>query len=302
MTPRHSPRSLRHEYQEYVEREVEDYKNSVSTPFLHSIANEAARALDENAQLGMREVLLADEVDRIIARRLRLPSYGTWRRRRLKNANELRRPEHWGLRPDTPLRQALSAHASSAPVLVAGPRLEGSALYLAANGCEVTAVESEVAVVNRVLRAAQDAGLTEKVRGFVADLVSWTPDGPLAAVICTPAAFAGLSPVRTRGGVQAAAAGDDGWRRAPDRDADRRAGGADGGGASVALRRLGDLAGPGAGGIADVRGEEGGGVGEQEGGRRDARGSCTSPVILRRKSPDHRPPPFPACTDPPVSN
>ena len=36
-----------------------------------------------------------------------------------------------------------------AQVLVAGPRLEGSALYLAANGCEVTAVESEVSVVNR---------------------------------------------------------------------------------------------------------------------------------------------------------
>jgi hypothetical protein len=194
MTPRHSPRSLRQEYQEYVEREVEDYKNSVSTTFLHSIANEAARALDEGAQLGMREVLLADEVDSIIAKRLRLPSYETWRRRRIKNANELRRPEHWGLRPDTPLRQAIPRGASSAPVLIAGPRLEGSALYLAANGCEVTAVEPEVAVVNRVLRAAQDAGLTEKVRGFVADLVSWTPDGPLAAVICTPAAFAGLSP------------------------------------------------------------------------------------------------------------
>lgn len=193
MAPRHTPRSPRHEFQQYVEREVEDYKNSVSTVFLHSIANEAARALDENAQLGMREVLLADEVDRIIARRLRLPTYETWRRRRLKTANELRRPEHWGLRPDTPLSQAIPPLRSMAPVLVAGARVEGSTLYLAANGCEVTAVEPEVAVVNRVLRAAQAAGLTEKVRGFVADLVSWTPDGPLAAVICTPAAFAGLS-------------------------------------------------------------------------------------------------------------
>ncbi len=193
MPPRNSPRSLRHEYQQYVEREVEDYKNSVSTVFLHSIAAEAARTLDESAQLGMREVLLADEVDRIIARRLRLPSYETWRRRREKNANELRRPEHWGLRPDTPLSQAIPAPTTSAQVLVAGARVEGSALYLAANGCEVTAIEPEVAVVNRVLRAARDAGLTEKVRGFAADLVSFTPDGPLAAVICTPAAFAGLS-------------------------------------------------------------------------------------------------------------
>jgi hypothetical protein len=190
---RSSPRSLRAEYNLYVEREVEDYKNSVSTVFLHSIATEAARTLDEGAQLGMREVLLADEVDRIIAKRLRLPSYETWRRRRMKNANELRRPEHWGLRPDTPLTRAIPRQASMAQVLVAGPRLEGSALYLAANGCEVTAVESEVSVVNSVLRAAHDAGLTEKVRGFVADLVSFTPDGPLAAVVCTPAAFAGLS-------------------------------------------------------------------------------------------------------------
>ena len=193
MASRSSPQSLRAEYRMYVEREIEDYKESLSRAYLHTIAAEAARTLEEGAQLGMREVLLADEVDRIIAKRLRLPSYETWRRRRLKNANELRRPEHWGLRPDTPLKGAIPAWASSASVLVAGPRVEGSALYLAANGCEVTAVEPEVAVVNRVLRAAQDAGLTEKLRGFVADLVSFTPDGPLAAVVCTPAAFAGLS-------------------------------------------------------------------------------------------------------------
>ncbi len=170
MAPRQSPRSLRAEYQVYVEREIEDYKNSVSTVFLHNIAAEAARALDEGFQLGMREVMLADEVDRIIAKRLRLP-------------------------PDTPLAQAITPGMSAASVLVAGPRVEGSALYLAANGCEVTAVESEVAVVNRVLRAAQESGLTEKLRGFVADLVSYTPDGPLAAVVCTPAAFAGLSSI-----------------------------------------------------------------------------------------------------------
>lgn len=194
MSSRLSTRSLRHEYQNYVEREVEDYKISVPTSVLHGIATEAARTLDEGAQIGMREVLLADEVDRIITARLRIPSYETWRRRREKNANELRKPEHWGLRPDTPLARAIPPiHGMSPSVLVAGARVEGSALYLAANGCEVTAIEPEVAVVNRVLRAARDAGLTEKVRGFAADLVSFTPDGPLAAVICTPAAFAGLS-------------------------------------------------------------------------------------------------------------
>ncbi len=195
MPSRHAKGSLRHEYQQYVEREIEDYKISVPTSVLHGIAGEAARALDEGAQLGMREVLLADEVDRIIAARLRIPTYETWRRRREKNANELRKPEHWGLRPDTPLTRAIPKVTGNAPqVVVAGARLEGSALYLAANGCEVTAIEPEAAVVNRVLRAARDAGLTERLRGFAADLISFTPEGPLAAVICTPAAFAGLSP------------------------------------------------------------------------------------------------------------
>ncbi|MBX7117868.1 MAG: hypothetical protein K1X31_02590 [Gemmatimonadaceae bacterium] len=193
MAIRRSARSLRQEYQQYVEREVEDYKVSVPASVLYGIAAEAARILDEAPQLGMREVLLSDEVDRIIGARLRIPSFETWRRRREKNANELRRPEHWGLRHDTPLAQAIPHGGPTPAVVVAGARLEGSALYLAANGCEVTAIEPEQAVVNRVLRAAQDAGLTERLRGFAADLVSYTPDGPLAAVICTPAAFAGLS-------------------------------------------------------------------------------------------------------------
>ncbi|MBM3884408.1 MAG: hypothetical protein FJ361_01005 [Gemmatimonadetes bacterium] len=189
------PQSLRQEYLRYVEREVEDYKSSVSREFLYGIAAEAARTLDEGAQLGMREVMLADEVDKIIARRLRLPTFVTWRRRRERNASELQRPEHWGLRPDTPLTHALPMTRQTSSVLVAGARIEGSALYLAANGCEVTAIEPEVAVVNRVLLMARDNGLTEKVRGFAADLVSFTPDGPLGAVICTPAAFAGLSTI-----------------------------------------------------------------------------------------------------------
>jgi len=39
------PRSLRHEYQLYVEREIEDYKNSVSRSYLMGVADEAMRQL-----------------------------------------------------------------------------------------------------------------------------------------------------------------------------------------------------------------------------------------------------------------
>ena len=49
--------------------------NSVSTPFLHSIATEAARTLDEGTQLGMREVMLADD-----RRSWQMGPNGDWRR------------------------------------------------------------------------------------------------------------------------------------------------------------------------------------------------------------------------------
>lgn len=186
-------RSLRHEYELYVEREVEAYKESVTRTQLLSVADAAQSNLEGELQLGMRDVLLAAEVDRIIARRLKVPSYDTWRRRRLKNASEPKRPEYWGLRSDTPLTHALNTASLSASVVVSGARVQGSALYLAANGCNVTAIEPEADVVERVLDAAQAAGLQARVRGLTTDLSAWAPDGPLAAVICTPAAFSGLS-------------------------------------------------------------------------------------------------------------
>jgi hypothetical protein len=188
-----APHSLRHEYEIYVDREVEAYKESVSRQHLCGIADSAQSTLEGELQLGLRDVLLAAEVDRLIAKRLKIPSFGTWRRRRLKNASQPKRPEYWGLRPDTPLAYAINSASPDARVIVSGARVQGSALYLAANGCQVTAIEPEEDVVERVLSAAADAGLTSRVRGLATELSTWNPEGPLAAVICTPAAFAGLS-------------------------------------------------------------------------------------------------------------
>lgn len=194
MTSR-GPTSLRHEYTIYLDREIEAYKESVSRQHLCGIADFAQNALEGELQLGMRDVLLAAEVDRIIAKRLKIPTFETWRRRRVKNASEPKRPEYWGLRSDTPLVQAINSASLHSRVVVSGARVQGSALYLAANGCQVTAIEPEQDVVERVLSAAHDAGLQSRVRGCTTELREWSPDGPLAAVICTPAAFAGLSEI-----------------------------------------------------------------------------------------------------------
>ncbi len=192
-SPITSPRSLQHEYSLYIEREIEDYKDSVSRSALLKIGDEAVKALQAGDQFGLTELLVWQEVDRIITRRLRLPAFSTWRRRRLKDLEEYRKPEHWGIDPDAALVRALRDSADR-HVLVAGAQGAGPAMYLAARGCAVTAVEPEADAVERVLQAAEAAGFGGRVRSLCGDLDAWRPDVELHAVVCSPAALARLSP------------------------------------------------------------------------------------------------------------
>jgi hypothetical protein len=184
-------RSLKHEYELFVEREIENYKESVPRSVLLSIGDDAVRALAEQQQFALTELLLVDEVDKIIFKRLRLPAYTTWRKR-IRLLEEMRRPEHWGLRADDIVVRAAQSVSASSRVLVAGTQVETPALYLAANGCDVTAL-ADREVVQRVLDAAEEVGLGERVHASAMALDSFTPQHTLTAVIYSPAAFAGLS-------------------------------------------------------------------------------------------------------------
>ena len=186
-------RSLKHEYELFVEREVENYKDAVPRSVILSIGDEAAAALCAQPQLALTELMLCGEVDRLIAGRLGLPSFRVWRRRHLKALDQYRRPEHWGIRPDAPLVTAIEPAAQS-HVLLAGSVAPGPALYLAAHGCAVTAVEDRFDAIDRVMSAAEAAGLTRRVRGYVSDFASWVPDAPLDAVVYSPSALEGLDP------------------------------------------------------------------------------------------------------------
>lgn len=185
-------RSLKYEYELYVEREIEDYKDSIPRSAILSIGDEAVARLRVQEQVAFDELVLWHEVDRIITKRLRLPSFATWKKRRLKRLAEYRRPEHWGMQPDAPLVRAITAGTES-HVLVTGSRVPESTLYLAANGCTVTAVGHEPDVVERVMIQAEAVGLARKVTACLSPLSEWSPDGPLTAVVCSPAAFDGLS-------------------------------------------------------------------------------------------------------------
>lgn len=190
--PQHAPRSLRHEYELFVETEIENYKESIPRSALLKIGDEAVSALRSMEQFAMDELLLCEEVDRIIRKRLRVPAYATWRRKRVKAMEEYRRPEHWGLRPDGILAREVHPPAESR-VLVAGGGVESAALYLAAHGCDVTALDTEASALERVMTAAHVAGLTDRIDGQTTGLSEWQPESQLSAVVCSPSAFAGLS-------------------------------------------------------------------------------------------------------------
>jgi hypothetical protein len=189
----HRPiRSLQHEYERYVEQEIEAYKESVPRSVLLGIGDEAVASLAKAEQFTLTELIVWEEVDRIIARRLRLPSATTWRRRRLKAIEELRRPERWGMSAKHPLVRGVK-DATEGTALVAGAVDESPTLYLAANGCRVTAIDEEPEAVDRVMHAALRAGLTDRIDARVGGLESWSPDSPLFAVIVSDAALATLT-------------------------------------------------------------------------------------------------------------
>lgn len=216
------PRSLRYEYELFVEQEIERYKESLPRHALLRIGDEAVSTLASDQQLGLTEVLLCAEVDRIIRDRCRIPTYRTWCRRRLRALQDFRRPERWGLHPNGGVARALPIAAQGGGhVLVAGTSSEGTAMFLAANGCTVTALDPAEEIVERVIASAVEVGLARQVRGLVGDLGSWAPDEPLRAVICAAAALAELSPVDRRRAIAALQqATSDGGIHVLDTDAD----------------------------------------------------------------------------------
>src|SRR5437667_2526 len=102
---RRPPRSLKQEYQEFLLQRIEEYKNRLSRAELLEIGDEAVRELEESSagQYLLTEVLLLEHVDRIIARRLRLPAFPRWRSKHRALRAAQREPTHWGLEPDGPL-------------------------------------------------------------------------------------------------------------------------------------------------------------------------------------------------------
>jgi hypothetical protein len=81
MTPVRQTRSLRRTYLEWVDEQIEEYKDLVPRSELLLLADRVIeeQRVNQQGQYQITEVLLCEAVDRAIFRILKLPSYRTWR-------------------------------------------------------------------------------------------------------------------------------------------------------------------------------------------------------------------------------
>lgn len=188
-------RSLKHEYANYVDLEIEHYKDSISREALMKLADDAVASMSARAQLELSELVLCDAVNELIMRRLKIPTYERWRRNRLKILEQFRRADHWGLSATQRLVDAVRPQEHP-HIVVAGPHVEERTLYLAAHGAHVTAIGEldDEELVGKVLVAAAQAGLSGQVVGCADGLDEWLPVVPVRAIIWHAQVLDSLTP------------------------------------------------------------------------------------------------------------
>lgn len=86
--PTEYPRSMRRAYREWVEEQIELFKDNVPRSMLLDLADEVCRELrvDNAGQYQLTEVLLCTAMDRRIFRLLKLPGYRAWCAQRAADA------------------------------------------------------------------------------------------------------------------------------------------------------------------------------------------------------------------------
>ncbi len=186
--------SLRHEYQEYILQRVEEFKQQLSRKELMGIADEAVRELElgPHGQLVLTEILMLEHVDRLIMRRLNLPTYRRWREKHLRMRRAQREPTHWDLDAASPLTELAEDFEAEGEALVVGSGAAGAAYYLAAHGWPVVFIDQELSVVEGVETRAASEALGARFQALVVSLGGWFPDVRPVLSVLDPAALAPL--------------------------------------------------------------------------------------------------------------
>lgn len=138
---------------------LEAYKESVTRGDLLRIGDEAVSEMEDTVQgqFTLTEMLMVDQVDRLITKRLGLQSFTKWRGRFLKVRAAQREPMHWGVDPGHPAARLLPRLEPGDAALVLGAAAEPVAYLLAAHDVAVTFVAGNLGAIDRVeTRVAQE--------------------------------------------------------------------------------------------------------------------------------------------------
>ena len=196
-TARRPPRSLKQEYHEFLLQRIEEYKNTLMREELLEIGDEAVRELEESSagQYLLTEVLLLEHVDRIIARRLRLPSFPRWRQKHRALRAAQREPTHWGLDAGLPLVACARRLEPGDSAVVVGAAALPAALFIAAHDAEVFLLDQDLGAIEAAESRAVNEQLAGRFQALVINFGSWFPDVAPSLVVIDPAA---LAPARAR--------------------------------------------------------------------------------------------------------
>jgi hypothetical protein len=172
---RRPPRSLRSEYDQFIEQRIEEYKDSLPRADILSIGDEAMHELAGQLQLQLTEVVLRDQVDAIIRRRLKLPSFRRWREKHLQLRAAQNQPGHWGLTVHDPVVALAELVEDQDPVLVIGAADGACPLLLAAHGAVVHVCDPDIAAVYGLEGRALNEQLGAQIECTVVQLERFEP-------------------------------------------------------------------------------------------------------------------------------
>ncbi|HEY2804309.1 MAG TPA: hypothetical protein VGI92_00465 [Gemmatimonadales bacterium] len=172
---RRTPRSVRSEYDQFIEQRIEEYKDSLPRAEILSIGDEAMAEMSGTLQFQLTEVVLREQVDAIIRRRLKLPSFRRWRERHIALRAAQIQPGHWGLGAHDPVALLGDLIEDNDPVLVIGAADGACALFLAARGALVHVCDPDIAAVYGLENRAVTEQLGAAIECTVVQLERFEP-------------------------------------------------------------------------------------------------------------------------------
>ena len=201
---RQSPASLKQQYLAYIMQRIEDYKNSLPRDTLLTLGDVAAEELQSGSDAGqflLTEVLMQEQVDKVIIDRLNLADFKKWKSKHRNLREAQRNPIRWQISPSDPVAVVLRRLEPGDRAVVIGGGAARAAFLLAAHDLEVTCIFSDNATADAVeaeLSAESLSGQCEVLVGLLGG--SWFPalPQPIHVVVLDAEALGDLEPERRK--------------------------------------------------------------------------------------------------------